>query len=201
MISLPPVLRMRRTSLIPLAASLAVLVASVAFTGCNKSKTDEKHSDASAKDWVDFSDATAEERNYLEYGRGVVQAVSAQDYTAFYNQLSSHARARMSLNQFAPAEDEAVFARQEKQAVKDVTLPRFLELMQLCETQFGRPATPLNLHVHSTDATALAYEVTVEELQKDEDFEPYLALKLVLIAGNGGLQVGYFEFLPPSMMD
>ena len=249
---MPLVLRMRRTSLIPFAAGLALLVTSVGFTGCNKSKTDEKHSTASAEDWVDVRETSAEERTYLEYGRGVVQAVSAQDYTAFYHQLSSHASARMSLNQFVPAEDEALFARQEKQPLKDVTLPRFTELMQGCETRFGRPVKPLNLHVHSTDAEVLAgtklqgidaidtmfaignmpgqtpaairkaslrakirvelspdqladaakaYRITVEELQKDQDFEPYLTLKLVLVTGEGGLQVGYFEFLPPSMMD
>jgi hypothetical protein len=239
-------------SIIPVATGLALLVAGVVFTGCNKSKIVEKDSAASAQDWVDISDTSPEERTYLEYARGVVQAVSSQDYTAFYGHLSSHARARMSLNQFAPADDESVFARQEKQPEKAVALPRFIELMQQCETRFGRPITPLNLHVHTTDAaplsgtkhdgtdgidtmfaignmpglasaairkaslrakiqvelsatqlaeTAKAHQVTVEELQKDDDFAPYLTLKLVLVAGESGLQVGYFEFLPPSMLD
>jgi hypothetical protein len=232
--------------------ALLVTVTGVAFTGCSKSDPTGKDSAESAQDWVDVSEASPEERTYLDYGRGVVQAVSSQNYGAFYDQLSSHARARMSLNQFDPADDEAVFARQEKQPEKNVALPRFLELMQLCETRFGRPVTPLNLHVHTTDAAALsgtkrqgfdaldtmfaignmpdlaptairkaslrarirselsaaqlaeaakAHDVNVEELQKDQDFEPYLTLKLILVAGESGLQVGYFEFLPPSMMD
>ena len=43
--------------------------------------------------------------------------------------------------------------------------------------------------------------VTVEELQKDEEFQPYFNFKLVLVEEEDGLRVGYFEFLPPSMLD
>jgi hypothetical protein len=43
--------------------------------------------------------------------------------------------------------------------------------------------------------------ISVEELKKEEDFDPYLNLKLVLVEEDGELKVGYFEFLPPSMMD
>jgi hypothetical protein len=41
----------------------------------------------------------------------------------------------------------------------------------------------------------------VEELKKEEAFYPYLNLKVVLVEEDGELKVGYFEFLPPSMMD
>jgi hypothetical protein len=43
--------------------------------------------------------------------------------------------------------------------------------------------------------------VTVEELEKSEDFEPYCNLKVVLVEEGGALKVGYFEFTPPSMWD
>jgi predicted small lipoprotein YifL len=43
--------------------------------------------------------------------------------------------------------------------------------------------------------------ISVEELKKDENFDPYFNLKVVLVEENGQLRVGYFEFLPPSMMD
>jgi len=43
--------------------------------------------------------------------------------------------------------------------------------------------------------------ITVEELKKDQDFDPYFNLKVVLVEEAGQLKVGYFEFLPPSMMD
>ncbi len=42
---------------------------------------------------------------------------------------------------------------------------------------------------------------TVEELKKSPDFDPYFNIKVVLVEENGQLKVGYFEFLPPSMMD
>ena len=43
--------------------------------------------------------------------------------------------------------------------------------------------------------------ITVEELKKDENFEPYFNLKVVLVEEAGQLKVGYVEFMPPSMMD
>ena len=43
--------------------------------------------------------------------------------------------------------------------------------------------------------------LSVEELKKEEDFDPYLNLKVVLVEEGGQLKVGYFEFLPPSIMD
>lgn len=48
---------------------------------------------------------------------------------------------------------------------------------------------------------AKAYDTTPAELVKDPDFKPYCNVKLVLVEENGRLRVGYFEFLPPSMMD
>jgi len=43
--------------------------------------------------------------------------------------------------------------------------------------------------------------ISVEELKKSEDFDPYFNLKIVLVEEDGQLKVGYFEFLPPSVMD
>jgi hypothetical protein len=43
--------------------------------------------------------------------------------------------------------------------------------------------------------------ISGEELKKDENFDPYLILKVVLVEEDGQLRVGYFEFLPPSIMD
>jgi hypothetical protein len=43
--------------------------------------------------------------------------------------------------------------------------------------------------------------MTVEDLQKSEDFEPYCNVKVVLVEEGGTLKVGYFEFTPPSMWD
>jgi hypothetical protein len=43
--------------------------------------------------------------------------------------------------------------------------------------------------------------ITVEDLKKSEDFDPYFNLKIVLVEEGGQLRVAYFEFLPPSMLD
>ena len=43
--------------------------------------------------------------------------------------------------------------------------------------------------------------ISVEELKKSEDFDPYFNVKLVLVEEGGQLSVGYFEFLPPSIWD
>jgi hypothetical protein len=43
--------------------------------------------------------------------------------------------------------------------------------------------------------------ISVEELKKSEDFDPYLNLKVVLVDEDGQLKIGYFEFLPPSIWD
>jgi hypothetical protein len=48
--------------------------------------------------------------------------------------------------------------------------------------------------------TAKAMQMSVEKLKKDPDFQPYVTLKIVLVEEDG-LKVGYFEFLPPGILD
>ena len=235
----------------------AVAAVALGLVACEKRKPADQGGTTTLttkeEDFVHIdADTTEMERVYLDYGRSIVNAVASRKYEEFYAQLSSHAKAQMSLNQFAPDEEDAKFAANEKQPRRDVALPEFLTLMTLAEKQFGAPLKPLNLHVHTTDPKVLAgdaaggfeqldvmfaignmpklapasirkaslrasigvklspeqmaeiaksYETTVEELTKDEDFQPYLNLKLVLVDEEGSLKVGYFEFLPPSMLD
>ncbi len=244
---------------VALARHIILAVALLGFTGCSKPAPDSSSASAdteaggATQDFVQIDeDTTPEQRRYLEFGRSVVTTLAVRDYAAFYGQLSSHARAQMSLNQFAPAEDEAVFDQNEKRPRANPALPEFLELMGAMEKQFGRPKRPLDLHVHSTEPDILAgkkkepmdavevlfaignmpalapadirraslraqlqvelseeqlgeiakaRQTTVAELSGDPDFKPYLTVKLVLVEEAGGLRVGYFEFLPPSMLD
>jgi len=51
------------------------------------------------------------------------------------------------------------------------------------------------------EKVAATHGITVEELKKSDDFDPYLNLKVVLVDESGQLKIGYFEFLPPSIMD
>ncbi|HMF46277.1 MAG TPA: hypothetical protein VKE29_06350 [Candidatus Udaeobacter sp.] len=43
--------------------------------------------------------------------------------------------------------------------------------------------------------------ISVEDLKKSDDFDPYFNLKVVLVEEGGQLKIGYFEFLPPSILD
>jgi hypothetical protein len=66
--------------------------------------------------------------------------------------------------------------------------------------------------MNEEDAKPIAEElgISLERAQKgdipenndyDADEWPYLTLKLVLVEEDGKLKIGYFEFLPPSMLD
>jgi hypothetical protein len=195
---------------------------------------------------------TPEEQKYLDAGKPFATAIASRDYAAAFAQLSPHATARMSLNQFAPEDDEKKFEEFEKQAATTVTAEKFAELMHRTEARFGTPKSLMQFHVFSTDPKALdrtgkqgldavdalfaignmpdsvpvasrraslrgrivtqlpapvlekiANEAgtTVAELEKDTDFQPYFTIKIVLVEENGTLRVGYFEFLPPGIMD
>jgi len=179
-------------------------------------------------------------------------ALSQRKYDEAYRLLSGHAKARMSLNQFVPSMDDAVFAQNEANPMTDVIPEKFAELMKKVEEQHGMPSKVESLSVVSTDVEVLnrrskeetgaldsmfaigampdsipadirraslrgqigtqltpeqlekiakEQQMTVEELKKNEDFSPYFTAKVVLVEEEQKLSVGYFEFLPPSMMD
>lgn len=241
------------------ALSLSVIAAILLptmLTSCGKesqdgSSTDDETAQTSEDDFLD-KDTKPDEREYLVAAKPFVIAVANQQYAEAYALLSSHATARMSLNQFAPAQQDADFQRNESSPMINVTAEQFAELMKYVEAAHGTPRAPKMLHVFSTDPEVLnrrsqeelgaldsmfaigampdsipadirraslrgqihtdlspeelekvANEqgISVEELKKDEDFDPYFNLKLVLVEEDGQLRVGYFEFLPPSMMD
>ena len=205
-----------------------------------------------AEDFVTTDDTTPVQRAYLAFGREVMVALAGRDYTRFYGQLSPHAVARMSLNQFAPEDDDKAFETNEHKPRLNVTPEQFPELMARMEARYGAPARPLGLHLHSDEAHILAGQpkeeadridimfaignmpamvpvglrraslrgslavqlspvqlaaaakdlgVTPDELAKDAEFKPYCNIKLVLVETPEGLRLGYFEFLPPSMLD
>ena len=224
------------------------------FTGCGQPPPEPTPESAAARpgDFVNLEEATPAQRRCLDFGREVMLALAARDYAKFHAQLSTHARARMSLNQFDPAEDDHAFEANERAPRRDVTLEQFHELMARCEARHGAPARPLDLHLHSDEPNVLAgktdeetgtveimfaignmpesvpvairraslrgrilvtlpaerlaavakeMNTTAEALGQDPDFKPYFTVKLVLVEEQGRLSVGYFEFLPPSMMD
>ena len=242
---------------VPVACRVTVLTAAillpVLLTSCGRKGPagEQETAQESEDDFLD-KDAKPDERQYLLAAKPFFVAIANQQYAEAYALLSSHARAWMSLNQFAPADQQANFNQNESNPFVNVTPEQFAYLMQYIEAAHGTPRAPKLLHVFSTDADVLnrcskeqfgamdsmfaigampdsipadvrraslrgqihtdlspeelekvANEqgISVEELKKNEDFDPYFNLKVVLVEEDGQLKVGYFEFLPPSMMD
>src|SRR5438093_6754720 len=232
---------------------IAAILLPVSVTSCGKKGPDgeKKTAQKSEDDFLD-KDAKPDERKYLLAAKPFFVAVANRKYADAYALLSAHARARMSFNQFTPAEDDATFQQYELNPYANVTAAQFAYLMQYVEAARGAPRAPKMLSVFSTDPDVLNRRskeqfgamdsmfaigampdwitaairraslrgqihtelspqelqkvaqqqgISVEQLKKEEDFDPYFNLKVVLVEENGQLKVGYFEFLPPSMMD
>ncbi len=223
------------------------------LTGCGKEGQEgEKETVQKSEDDFLDKDAKLDERKYLLAAKPFFIAVADRKYADAYALLSSHARARMSLEQFTPAQEDPNTQQNQSYAFDNVTAEQFAYLMQYVEAAHGAPRAPKMLHVFSTDPDVLnrrskeqfgamdsmfaigampewipadirraslrgqihtelsAQElekvaategISVEELKKSEDFDPYFNLKVVLVDEGGELKIGYFEFLPPSMMD
>jgi len=238
------------------ALSLSVITAILLPTmliSCGKKTQDgkEKTAQKSEDDFLD-KDAKPDERKYLLAAKPFFIAIANRKYADAYALLASHARARMSFNQFTPAEEQATFQQYESNPYANVTAEQFAYLMQYVEAARGAPRALKMLSVFSTDPDVLNQRskeqfgamdsmfaigampdwipanirraslrgqihtelspqelekvaqqqgISVEELKKDEDFDPYFNLKVVLVEEGGQLKVGYFEFLPPSIMD
>jgi hypothetical protein len=224
-----------------MVAALAALV--VALTACSSGNK----SSESAKE----EEASPEEKKFVAAAEPFVKAIAARNYAAAYVQLSSHARARMSLNQFVPEENDAAYAKNESQPRMNVSAEEFAQLMKGVEMKHGQPGSVREIHLFEADPKVLSGQgekleklevmfaigampasipadirrasvrcqikttlspeqlkqaakdlrTTAAELQKDPDFQPYFNLKVVLVEEAGALRVGYFEFLPPSMLD
>ena len=232
---------------------IAAMLLLVSLTSCGR-KSQNAEQETAQKSEDDFldKDAKPDERQYLLAAKPFFVAIANQNYADAYALLSSYAKARMSLNQFAPADERTEFQQNESNPFVNVTAEQFAELMKYVEAARGTPRAPKMLSMFSTDPdvlnrrskeqfgavdsmfaigampdsvpadirraslrgqihTQLSPEqlekvaqsegVSVEELKKDENFDPYLNLKVVLVEEDGELKVGYFEFLPPSMMD
>jgi hypothetical protein len=232
----------------------ALGLAGLLLMSCSRPSQNAARSDgatASAKEENEKA-TTPEERRYLAAAKPFAVAIAAGKYEEAYALLSSYATARMSLNQFGSEDNEAKFAENESNPLKDVTVAKFRELMKSTEDHFGTPRSLKQCYVFSTDPKAMdrrgkeqldavdamfavgmmpdsvpaeirrasvrgkvltqlsAQELekiakeenmTVADLQKSPDFEPYFTMKMVLVEDAGQLKIGYFEFLPPSMMD
>src|SRR5712672_2768407 len=80
---------------------------------------------------------------------------SVTENTRMPTHYSSHARARMSLDQFTPAQQDSDAQQNQSYAFDNVTAEQFAYLMQYVEAAHGAPRAPKMLHVFSTDADVL----------------------------------------------
>jgi hypothetical protein len=239
-------------SLLLVMVTAAILLPTL-LTSCGKKdqEGEKKTVQKSEDDFLD-KDAKPDERKYLLAAKPFFIAVANRKYADAYTLLSSHARARMSLDQFKPAQEDSDSQQSQSYAFDNVTAEQFAYLMQYVEAAHGAPRAPKMLHVFSTDADVLNRRskeqfgamdsmfaigampdwipadirraslrgqihtelspqelqnvaqregISTEDLKKSEDFDPYFNLKIVLVDEGGQLRVGYFEFLPPSMLD
>ena len=126
------------------------------LTGCGK-KGQEGEKETVQKSEDDFldKDAKPDERKYLLAAKPFFIAVASRKYADAYALLSSHARARMSLEQFTPAQQDSDSQQNQANAFDNVTAEQFAYLMQYVEAAHGAPRAPKMLHVFSTDPDVL----------------------------------------------
>ena len=126
------------------------------LTGCNKTgqEREKKTVQKSEDDFLD-KDAKPDERKYLLAAKPFFIALANRQYADAYALLSSHARARMSLEQFTPAQQDPNSQQNQSYAFENVTAEQFAYLMQYVEAAHGVPRAPKMLHVFSTDPDVL----------------------------------------------
>ncbi|HEY2953091.1 MAG TPA: hypothetical protein VGK40_10935 [Verrucomicrobiae bacterium] len=135
--------------------SLSLAALGLALAGCGKEDTavQARFKDLSKEEGIKLS---PKEREYLSAARPFVSAVAARNYAAAFGCLSSHATARMSLNQFVPPDDDAQCTRNEANAAGNVTPEMFAKWMNRVEAQHGLPGSLMNLYVYNTDPKVLS---------------------------------------------
>src|SRR4029453_11401646 len=216
-----------------LAIFTVAILLPLLVTGCGKKgQAGEKKSVQKSEDDFLDKDAKPDERKYLLAAKPFFTAVANRKYTDAYALLSRYAIARMSLDQFKPAEQDSDSQQNQSYEFDNVTAEKFAYLMQYVEVAHGAPRAPKMLHVFSTDpdvlnrrskeqfgamdsmfaigampewippeirraslrgqiSTELSSQelekvaqrdgISVEELKKSEDFDPYFNLKVVLV--------------------
>src|SRR5947207_3438269 len=150
---------------VSVACRVTILIAAILLpallTSCGKKDQDggtvageEKTAQESEDDFLD-KDTKPDERKYLLAAKPFFIAIANQQYAQAYALLSSYAKARMSLNQFTPAEERAEFARTESNPLTNVTAEQFADLITYLESAHRTPRRPRMLNVFSTHSAVL----------------------------------------------
>ena len=140
---------MRAVVRLLLAATVALVAA-----GCGGSKN-ETPTAAPATAEPTQRQMTPEQQRYVRAAEPFVHALASQKYGEAYALLSSHAKARMTLNQFVAPPDALTLQRNEQSPFTNVTAGNFAELMKKVEELYGMPQSVESLSVFSTDPDVL----------------------------------------------
>jgi len=139
-----------------LAIFSAAILLPVLLTGCGKKGQEgEKETVQKSEDDSLDKDAKPDEREYLLAAKPFFMAVASRRYADAYALLSRYAIARMSLEQFKPAQEDSDSQQSQSYAFDNVTAEQFAYLMQYVEAAHGAPRAPKMLHVFSTDSDVL----------------------------------------------
>jgi hypothetical protein len=137
----------------PAVLSLALIAAAaIVISGCSQK---QDASLANSEEAID-AEVTAEERPYFDAAKPFTEAIAARDYAKAYGYFSSHAKARMSPNQFVPPDGDAAHKKNEAAAIQNPSAEQFAQLMNTTETEYGKPVKLGELNVFSTDPVALS---------------------------------------------
>jgi hypothetical protein len=143
-----------------LAIVAAAILLPLLATSCGKKgQADEKKTVQKSEDDFLDKDAKPDERKYLLAAKPFFVAVANRKYADAYALLSRYAMARMSLDQFTPAQQDSDSQQNESYAFDNVTAEQFAYLMQYVEAAHGAPRAPKMLHVFSTDADVLTRRI------------------------------------------
>ena len=139
-----------------LAIFAAAILLPVLLMSCGKQGQDgqKKTVQKSEDDFLD-KDAKPDERKYLLAAKPFFIAVANRKYADAYALLSKYAIARMSMDQFTPAQQDSDAQQNQSYAFDNVTAEQFAYLMQYVEAAHGTPRAPKMLHVFSTDPDVL----------------------------------------------
>ena len=100
----------------------AAILLPVLLTGCGKTgREGQKETVQKSEDDFLDKDAKPDERKYLLAAKPFFIAVANRKYADAYALLSSHARARMSLDQFKPAQQDSDSQQSQSYAFDNVT--------------------------------------------------------------------------------
>jgi len=127
-----------------LAIFVAAILVPLLVTSCGKKgeESEKKTVQKSEDDFLD-KDAKPDERKYLLAAKPFFIALANRKYADAYALFSSHATARMSLEQFTPAQQDSDSAQTQSYAFDNVTAEQFAYLMQnTLRQRTGRLAHP-----------------------------------------------------------